>query len=41
MSDDLPVNLADASPRRLLVLWANQPYVWMRSLTAETILTRR
>jgi hypothetical protein len=41
VSDDLPVNLSDTNPRRLLVAWANQEDAWIRALTAETILTRR
>jgi len=38
---DTVVNLGDASPRRLLVTWANQQDAWLRALTTETILSRQ
>ena len=41
MAEELPVNLPDATPRRLLVTWANQQDGWIRLLTAETILARQ
>jgi hypothetical protein len=34
------VNIQDASPKRLLILWANTQDAWLRSLVANTILTR-
>lgn len=40
-SDEVPVNLGDATPRRLLVDWANGQDAWVRQLTAETILSRQ
>lgn len=41
MSEELSVNLGEASPRRLLVTWANEQDGWVRLLTAETILSRQ
>lgn len=41
MGDEVPVNLGDATPRRLLVDWANGQDAWIRQLTAETILSRQ
>lgn len=41
MTEAVPVNLGDATPRRLLVTWANQQDAWIRFLTAETILSRQ
>lgn len=38
---DFVVNLGHASPRRLLVAWANEQDAWIRALTAETILSRQ
>lgn len=35
------VNLGEATPRRLLVDWANGHDAWVRKLTAETILSRQ
>ncbi|HET9871904.1 MAG TPA: AAA family ATPase [Propionibacteriaceae bacterium] len=35
------VNLGEATPRRLLVDWANGQDAWVRKLTAETILSRQ
>lgn len=35
------VNIKDASPRRLLVAWANRQDAWLRQLVAETILSRK
>jgi energy-coupling factor transporter ATP-binding protein EcfA2 len=37
----LAVNLGDATPRRLLVEWANRQDAWIRELVAETILSRQ
>lgn len=37
----MAVNLADATPRRLLVDWANKQDAWVRQLVAETILSRQ
>jgi energy-coupling factor transporter ATP-binding protein EcfA2 len=39
--DDIVVNLGEATPRRLLVDWANNQDAWVRKLTAETILSRQ
>lgn len=36
-----PVNIGDASPKRLLVTWANEQDAWVRHLVAETLLTRK
>lgn len=41
MSDELAVNLGEATPRRLLVDWANSQDAWVRQLAAETILSRQ
>ncbi len=42
MTDDATaVNLGDATPRRLLVDWANKQDAWVRQLVAETILSRQ
>lgn len=41
MTTELTVNLGDATPRRLLVDWANSQDAWVRQLTAETILSRQ
>lgn len=41
MSDEVLVNLGEATPRRLLVDWANGQDAWARQLTADTILSRR
>jgi len=41
MTEELSVNLPDATPRRLLVTWASQQDGWIRLLTAETILARQ
>lgn len=41
MTDDIAVNLGDATPRRLLVDWANKQDAWVRQLVAETILSRQ
>jgi energy-coupling factor transporter ATP-binding protein EcfA2 len=41
MAPDVSVNLADATPRRLLVVWANKQDGWLRALAAETILSRQ
>lgn len=35
------VNLGEATPRRLLVDWANRQDAWVRKLAAETILSRQ
>ena len=40
-ADDIVVNLGEATPRRLLVDWANSQDAWVRKLTAETILSRQ
>ncbi|WP_224388939.1 ATP-binding protein [Pseudonocardia sp. ICBG1293] len=40
-ADEVSVNLGDATPRRLLVEWANGQDAWVRELTAETILSRQ
>ncbi|OUZ06432.1 hypothetical protein BHE97_19025 [Aeromicrobium sp. PE09-221] len=40
-ADEVSVNLGDATPRRLLVDWANGQDAWVRQLTAETILSRQ
>lgn len=40
-ADEVPVNLGDATPRHLLVDWANGQDAWVRQLTAETILSRQ
>lgn len=39
--DEVSVNLGDATPRHLLVNWANGQDAWVRQLTAETILSRQ
>jgi recombinational DNA repair ATPase RecF len=39
--DKVVVNLGEATPRRLLVDWANSQDAWVRKLTAETILSRQ
>lgn len=36
-----PVNVQDASPKRLLVSWANGQDAWLRALVADTILSRK
>lgn len=41
MSGEAAVNLGVATPRRLLVEWANSQDAWVRELTAETILSRQ
>lgn len=42
MSDDpIAINLGDATPRRLLVEWANKQDAWVRQLVAETIQSRQ
>lgn len=41
MPDEVVVNLGEATPRRLLVEWANGQDAWVRELTAETILSRQ
>nr|WP_271209149.1 AAA family ATPase [Rhodococcus wratislaviensis]GLK33611.1 hypothetical protein GCM10017611_04530 [Rhodococcus wratislaviensis] len=41
MPDEVVVNLGVATPRRLLVDWANSQDAWVRQLTAETILSRQ
>ncbi|MBB1495463.1 AAA family ATPase [Propioniciclava sp. MC1595] len=41
MPEEVVVNLGEATPRRLLVDWANGQDAWVRQLTAETILSRR
>ncbi|NNG37295.1 ATP-binding protein [Nakamurella aerolata] len=41
MTDELAVNLGEATPRRLLVDWANSQDAWVRQLAAETILSRQ
>lgn len=40
-TDEVAVNLGDATPRRLLVDWANNQDAWIRQLAAETILSRQ
>lgn len=40
-TDEVSVNLGEATPRRLLVDWANGQDAWVRQLTAETILSRQ
>ncbi|MEN4478204.1 AAA family ATPase [Mycolicibacterium cosmeticum] len=40
-ADGISVNLGDATPRHLLVEWANGQDAWVRQLTAETILSRK
>lgn len=40
-ADEISVNLGDATPRHLLVDWANGQDAWVRQLTAETILSRQ
>jgi hypothetical protein len=40
-ADEVSVNLGDATPRHLLVNWANGQDAWVRQLTAETILSRK
>lgn len=39
-AEEVSVNLGDATPRRLLVDWANGQDAWVRQITAETILSR-
>lgn len=41
VSDEVAVNLGEATPRRLLIEWANGQDAWTRELTAETILSRQ
>lgn len=41
MSNEVIVNLGEATPRRLLVEWANGQDAWVRELTAEVILSRQ
>lgn len=41
LTDTVAVNLGDATPRRLLVDWANNQDAWVRQLVAETILSRQ
>ncbi|SDH93748.1 Wobble nucleotide-excising tRNase [Actinokineospora alba] len=41
MAKPQPVNIGDASPKRLLVTWANEQDAWVRHLVAETLLTRK
>jgi hypothetical protein len=36
-----PVNIQDASPKRLLIAWANEQDAWLRALTAEVVLARK
>jgi len=36
-----PVNIQDASPKRLLISWANGQDAWLRKLVADTILSRK
>lgn len=40
-AEEVSVNLGDATPRRLLVDWANGQDAWVRQITAETILSRQ
>jgi hypothetical protein len=40
-AQEVSVNLGDATPRRLLVDWANGQDAWVRQITAETILSRQ
>jgi energy-coupling factor transporter ATP-binding protein EcfA2 len=40
-AEEVSVNLGDATPRRLLVGWANGHDAWVRQITAETILSRQ
>lgn len=40
-ADEIAVNLGDATPRRLLVDWANNQDAWVRQLVAESILSRQ
>lgn len=40
-AEEVSVNLGDATPRRLLVGWANGQDAWVRQITAETILSRQ
>lgn len=40
VDSEVAVNMGDATPRRLLVDWANGQDAWVRQLTAETILSR-
>src|ERR1700676_759904 len=35
------VNVQDASPKRLLISWANGQDAWLRALVADTILSRK
>jgi len=41
VTEEISVNLGEATPRRLLVNWANGQDAWVRVLTAETILSRK
>ncbi|SHX04505.1 recombination protein F [Mycobacteroides abscessus subsp. abscessus] len=40
-AQEVSVNLGNATPRRLLVDWANDQEAWVRQITAETILSRK
>lgn len=40
-AEEVAVNLAAATPRRLLVDWANEQDAWVRQLVAESILSRK
>lgn len=40
-AQEVSVNLGNATPRRLLVDWANGQDAWVRQITAETILSRQ
>ena len=40
-AEEVSINLGDATPRRLLVDWANRQDAWVRQITAETILYRQ
>ena len=39
--EPIAVNLGDATPRRLLVEWANRQDAWVRELAADTIHSRQ
>ena len=40
-AQEVSVNLGNATPRRLLVDWANGEDAWVRQITAETIFSRQ
>lgn len=41
MPEATRVNVQDASPKRLLINWANTQDAWLRAIVAEIILTRK